>query len=105
MLLGSAEPSEAHKVRSKISDAVKRQSEQLVVAFLKAAANNDRNAVDNILEEGAIEVDDSDGALCMHGTWFKSQLHSLLDTNFSSILQVQAAQHCIWLPQMVTLLW
>ena len=68
MLLGSAEPSEAHKVRSKISDAVKRQSEQLVVAFLKAAANNDRNAVDNILEEGAIEVDDSDGALCMHGT-------------------------------------
>lgn len=63
MLLGLAEPSEAHKVRSKISDAVKRQSEQLVVAFLKAAANNDRNAVDNILEEGAIEVDDSDGAL------------------------------------------
>jgi hypothetical protein len=42
-------------------DAVKRQSEQLVVAFLKAAANDDRDAVDDILEEGAIEVDDSDG--------------------------------------------
>lgn len=48
-------------MRAKIMDAVKRQSEQLVVAFLKAAAGNERGAVDDILDEGSIEVDDSDG--------------------------------------------
>jgi hypothetical protein len=42
---------------------VKRQSEQVVVKFLKAAASNDIAAVDKILDEGSIEVDDSDGAL------------------------------------------
>jgi hypothetical protein len=41
---------------------VKRHSEQVVVQFLKAAANNDGATVDRILDEGAIEVDDSDGA-------------------------------------------
>lgn len=58
-----AEASEANKVRAKIMDAVKRQSEQLVVAFLEAAANNERATVDRILDEGSIEVDDSDGVL------------------------------------------
>ena len=59
----SAEVSEANKVRAKIMDAVKRQSEQLVVAFLKAAANNERSTVDEILDQGSIEVDDSDGVV------------------------------------------
>jgi Ankyrin repeats (3 copies) len=58
-----AEASEANKVRAKILDAVKRQSEQIVVAFLHAAASNDTAAVDRILDEGSIEVDDSDGPL------------------------------------------
>jgi hypothetical protein len=53
---------EAGKVRTKISDAVKRQSEQLVVSFLDAAASNNRSNVEYILEGGSIEVDDADGA-------------------------------------------
>jgi hypothetical protein len=42
---------------------VKRQSEKVIAQFLKAAASNDCAAVDRILDEGSIEVDDSDGAL------------------------------------------
>jgi hypothetical protein len=65
----SAEASEANKIRTKISDAVKRQSEQIVVAFLNAAASNDRAAVDRILDEGSIEVDDSDGTIPAVVSW------------------------------------
>lgn len=54
---------QANKVRTKITDAVKRQSEQLVVSFLEAAASNDRATVESILEAGSIEVDDADGML------------------------------------------
>ena len=75
--LGRAEASEANKVRAKIMDAVKRQSEQLVVAFLKAAANNERTTVDNILDEGAIEVDDSDGLCSAHGSDLTCNPHAL----------------------------
>jgi ankyrin repeat protein len=53
---------EVAKVRNKIMDAVKRQSEQLIVSFLEAAASNNRAVIEEILEAGAIEVDDVDAA-------------------------------------------
>ena len=92
-------------------DAVKRQSEQLVVAFLKAAANNERTTVDNILDEGAIEVDDSDGPCSARGSELTCSEHALCTTalqmfvHFTSCLQVRAAQHYILLPRTVTWQW
>lgn len=101
-----AEASEASKVRAKIMDAVKRQSEQLVIAFLKAATNNERSTVDNILDEGSIEVDDSDGAIAAVTPAVLIVPHMQCCTvNLSTLVQVQAGQHFTLLLLTVTWHW
>jgi ankyrin repeat protein len=58
--LEGADAVEAAKIRATVSSAVKRQNQQLVVTFLQAAADNDKAALDSLLEAGSIEIDDSD---------------------------------------------
>lgn len=55
-----ADATEAAKIRQTVSSAVKRQNQQLVCTFLQAAADDNKSAVDAMLDAGSLEVDDAD---------------------------------------------
>lgn len=51
---------DAAKVRRTIDAAVRRQTENHVIAFIEAAASNDTRIVSNMLEAGNLDVDQAD---------------------------------------------